>query len=92
MTMIDMVKVIKVEPLDGFRLHIRFSDGMEGVRDFSDVVAEGGPMLEPLKEPTLFRRAFIELGTLTWPNGFDVDSIALHDEMKALGILRRSAA
>jgi hypothetical protein len=29
---------------------------------------------------------------LTWPNGFDVDSIALHDEMKAAGVLRKPAA
>jgi hypothetical protein len=90
--MIDIVKVIRVEPLDGFRLSVRFSDGTEGVRDFSDVVAEGGPMLEALKEPKFFRQVFVELGTLTWPNGFDLDSIALHDEMKAMGVLRRSAA
>jgi len=31
-------------------------------------------------------------GILTWPNGFDIDSIALHMEMKRDGLLRRTAA
>ena len=90
--MIEIVKVIRVEALDGFRLRIGFSDGTEGIRDFSDVIAEGGAMVDALKDESAFQRAFVELGTLTWPNGFDVDSIALHNEMKAAGALRRSAA
>jgi hypothetical protein len=55
-------------------------------------VTAGGPMIEPLRDPAFFARVFIELGTLTWPNGFDLDSIALHDEMKKVGLLERSAA
>ena len=31
--MINMVKVVKLTPLDGYRLWVRFSDGTEGVRD-----------------------------------------------------------
>jgi hypothetical protein len=73
-------------------LRIRFSDGTEGERDFSDMIAENGPMVAPLRDPLFFGRVFLELGTLTWPNGFDLDSIALHDEMKRADILRRSAA
>jgi Protein of unknown function (DUF2442) len=45
-------------------------------------------MSEPLKDPAYFARVFIEDGALTWPNGYDWDSIALHDEMKAAGELR----
>ena len=90
--MIEIVKVLKIEKLGGFRLRLYFSDGSRGDRDFSDIVAEGGPMVEPLKDPAFFTRVFIELGTLTWPNHFDVDSIALHGEMKEAGLLRSSAA
>ena len=81
--MIDIVKVVKVEPLGGYRLRLLFSDGLQGEYDFSAIVAEGGPMVQPLREPAFFARVFIELGALTWPNGFDLDSIALHDEMKS---------
>jgi hypothetical protein len=45
-------------------------------------------MVEPLKDPAYFRRAFVEDGVQTWPNGYDWDPIALHDEMKQAGELR----
>jgi Protein of unknown function (DUF2442) len=90
--MIEIVKILKVERLGGFRLRLRFSDGTVGERDFSDIVAEGGPMVAPLRGRKFFAKVFLQLGTLTWPNGFDLDSIALHDEMKAAGLLRRTAA
>jgi hypothetical protein len=90
--MIEIVKIVRVEKLGGYRLRLLFSDGTEGERDFSDLIAEGGPMVEPLKEPEFFDRVFLEFGTLVWPNGFDLDSIALHDEMKEAGLLRRTAA
>jgi hypothetical protein len=47
-------------------------------------------MVAPLKDPEYFGRVFIEDGALTWPNGYDWDPIALHDEMKAAGLLRQS--
>ena len=90
--MIEIVKILKVERLGGFRLRLRFSDGTVGERDFSDIVAESGPMVAPLSNRKFFAKVFLQLGTLTWPNGFDLDSIALHDEMKSAGVLRRSAA
>jgi hypothetical protein len=88
----DIVKVIGVTPLGGYRLHLAFSDGTEGDPDFAEVIAEGGPMVEPLADKAIFAKVFLQLGVLTWPNGFDVDSIALHDEMQAAGLLRKSAA
>jgi hypothetical protein len=83
-----MIDVIGVRHLGGFKLKIEFSNGMTGERDFSFIVRESGPMLEPLKDPAYFRRVFIEDGVMTWPNGYDWDPIALHDEMKAAGELR----
>ena len=40
------------------------------------------------KEPEYFQRVFVEDGVLTWPNGYDWDPIALHDEMNDAGELR----
>lgn len=34
-----MIDVLRVKALDGHRLQVRFSDGNEGVRDFSDIFA-----------------------------------------------------
>jgi hypothetical protein len=88
----EVVDVIHVEPRLGYRLFLRFSNDAEGERDFSDLVAEGGPMVEPLRDPAFFGRVFLDDGILTWPNGFDLDSIALHDDMKRAGLLRKPAA
>ncbi len=90
--MIEIIKILKVKKLSGFRLHLQFSDGTEGEWDFSRVIAEGDTMVEPLKSHKYFWRVFLQLGALTWPNGFDLDSITLHDEMISAGALRRTAA
>ena len=90
--MIEIVHVTKLEKLGSFRLRLTFSDGTVGERDFSDLVAEAGAMLEPLRDPAFFNRVFIECGVLAWPNGFDLDSIALHMEMKEQGLLHQAAA
>ena len=87
-----MIKVRTVKPLGAYRLRIEFSDDTIGERDFAFIARESGPMLEPLKDPAYFARVFIEDGALTWPNGYDWDPIALHDEMKAAGLLRVHAA
>src|ERR1051325_5161624 len=39
-----MVDVLRLRPLEGHRLWLRFTDGSEGVRDLSAVIAPGGPM------------------------------------------------
>lgn len=90
--MIELVDVISLDPLDGYRLFIQFSDGSEGVADLSTIIAEGGYMVEPLRDPELFKRAFISFGVPSWPNGFDIDAINLHRQMKEEGRLNRPAA
>jgi hypothetical protein len=90
--MIALIKVVEARPLGEHRLWVRFSDGRQGVRDFADILAEGGPMIGPLRDPTFFARVFVECGVPTWPNGFDVDAIALHEEMAAAGLLSDVAA
>jgi hypothetical protein len=90
MSELSLIKVVKVEPLGGHRLRIRFSDGRIGERDFADVVSAGGPMLEPLRDPAYFARVFIEFGAPTWLNGYDLAPNALHAEMSEAGSLRHA--
>jgi Protein of unknown function (DUF2442) len=87
-----MIDVIGVRHLGGYKLEIEFSDGTVGVRDFASIVQKSGPMIAPLKDTAYFARVFIEDGALTWPNGYDWDPIALHDETKQAGSLRRADA
>ena len=55
-----MVDVLKVKPLEAFRLWVRFSDGSEGVADLSRLAARTGPMVAPLKDPAFFGRVFVD--------------------------------
>ncbi len=86
--------VTHIESLGGFRLRVRFSDGKEGVHDFTPMVRESnpGPMLKPLCDASFFARVFIELGAPTWPNGFDICPDYLHQQMEAADELTQVAA
>lgn len=87
-----MVDVIKLKPLDGHKLWVRFSTGEEGVRDYSGMISKGGPMVQPLRDPRYFARVFIEMGVPTWSNGFDVDPIKLYMELRDTKALSHAAA
>jgi Protein of unknown function (DUF2442) len=90
--MIEIVKVAEVKAIGDHALWMRFSDGSEGARDFADLLVEDGPMIGPLRDPAMFKRVFLSLGVPTWPNGFDLDPINLHAELRAAGFLRIPSA
>ena len=70
-------RVTRVEPLDGFRLAVEFSDGVHGEVDLADEL--WGPVFEPLKDRKLFVQAEVdEFGAVCWPTGADLAPDALH--------------
>lgn len=75
-------RITTVEPLDGFRLRLTFTDGLMREVDLSDDL--WGPMAEPLQEPGYFRRVRVDpgLGTVVWPNGYDLDPDVLHGDFE----------
>ena len=87
-----LTKVAKLERLGDFRLRVQFTDGSAGNHDFAALVAESGPMVEPLRDQHYFSRVFLEFGAPTWPNGFDISPEWLRREMEAAGELSRVAA
>lgn len=87
--MTDIIHVIRVLRLGGYRLKLWFNNGMVGEWDFSDLaIRETGPMVEPFKDVGFFNQVFVEFGGLTWPNGYDWSPEALHADMKAAGALK----
>ncbi|MHC4472820.1 MAG: DUF2442 domain-containing protein [Planctomycetota bacterium] len=66
-----MCEVARVEALPGFRLHVEYTDGLEGTVDISDWL--WGPVFEPLKDPEFFAKVAVdEYGAVCWPNGADL--------------------
>lgn len=90
--MIEYVSAMEVRALDGFRLWLRFSNGRVGVRDFADILAEGGDVIEPIRDETMFRRVFISMGVPTWPSGLQLDPTNLHMELQAANTLSTPVA
>ena len=87
-----LTKVIEFEVIAPYALRVRFNNGQSGTHDCSKIVLEAGPMIEPLRDPAFFARAFLEFGAPTWPNGFDMSPEWLRREMQDAGELSASAA
>jgi len=69
----------EVRSIDCRTIWVRFDDGAEGTVDVAARVDLSG-VFEPLKDPAYFARVFVnpELGTVTWPNGADIDTQVLY--------------
>ena len=79
-----MIKLIKARYQGEFQVSLRFSDGKEGVFDGRELLKRNGPLLEPLRDETYFKRMFIDAGTLSWPNGLELSPAWLHETCRAL--------
>lgn len=60
-------EVLSATYLDGYRILVRFNDGIRKVVDFSNIV-KCYPVFKPLGDLTLFKQ-FKVTDTLEWDNG-----------------------
>ena len=76
----SQVRIVDVEPLHDYTLRLDFSDGTSREIDLEPEL--WGPMFEPLRDVTEFRKVAVdrELGTIVWPNGADLDPDVLHGD------------
>ena len=74
--------VVSVELRDGYRLHLRFEDGVEGVVDVSEILNFTG-VFSGLRDRKEFARVHVdpETGTISWPNGADIDPVVLYSRV-----------
>ena len=89
--MVKIVHIRKLERLGDHRLKLWFDDATVRTRDFRELVDRVGPMVEPFEDPAYVDRVFLEMGALTWPNGYDWSPEALHADMAAAGVLSRES-
>jgi len=84
LTRVDQLhRIVEVKPLDDYRLRIRFSDGVEGEVDLSDLVGNG--VFAAWSDPAEFRKVFVdpETHTVAWPGGIDLAPDALYQDLVA---------
>ena len=72
-----LVRVIDVEPLEGFRVRLEFEDGTQREVDLKPYLH--GPIFESIrKDEAVFRSVKIEGGAIAWDNGADIDPDVLY--------------
>jgi hypothetical protein len=71
--------VTGVRPLAGYRLHIQFEDGVEGIVDLTEIVSFTG-IFAPLKDRAYFTQVYVnpDVGTVCWPNDADIGPDVLY--------------
>ena len=66
-----MTRPVKIEPLPGYRLRVRYTDGVEGIIDLSDQVGRG--VFAPLRDEAFFRRVRIgDYGQIAWSDDLEI--------------------
>lgn len=66
-----LLRIAGVDPLPGYRLRLRLTDGSTIERDVGPLLF--GPVFDPIREqPEMFARVTIDGGTVSWPNGADL--------------------
>ena len=76
-----MLRIETVQPLAGYRLKVRFSDGLEGIYSV-EPERRGGVFLKLLEAKT-FNAVTInsDFGCVEWPGGIDLCPDTMHQAM-----------
>jgi len=70
--------VIEAEYVKDYIVKIKFNDGAARMVDLESYTERGG-VFSALKEKEFFKKFFIDLNTLCWPNGADIAPERLYE-------------
>ena len=79
-----MPHITEVRPLEPYKVWIRFTDGVSGNIDLSDLAGHG--VFSAWTDPKFFSQVSIdpETQTLRWPGGIDLAPEALYEDIRRL--------
>lgn len=75
-----------MQAFPGWRLQVRFADGLEGWIEMErEVHSPDAGVFAELADPDRFAAATVVFGAVTWPGEIDLAPDAMHAEIKARG-------
>ena len=69
--------VTDAEYIKDYIIKVYFDNGKTNVVDLKDFL--DGPIFEPLKDKSYFKRFFVDGWTISWPNGADIAPETLYE-------------
>jgi Protein of unknown function (DUF2442) len=72
------IRVQTVQPLEGWVMQVHFTNGTTRAIDLAPYLADGAIFAPIRSDPTYFQQAFVDGGTIAWPNGADIDPDVLY--------------
>jgi hypothetical protein len=78
-----MIRLVEVTPIEGYRLKVRFNDGVEGV--YSVEPQRRGGVFRKVQDLSVFNAVRInpDFGCIEWPGGVDLCPTSMHGEILA---------
>lgn len=78
-----MIRIVEAIPIEGYRLRIRFDDGVEGI--YAVEPERRGGVFHKLIDPAVFDAVRVnpDFGCVEWPGGVDLCPSSMHEEMLA---------
>ncbi|MBK6337324.1 MAG: DUF2442 domain-containing protein [Betaproteobacteria bacterium] len=77
-----MELVTRVQVREDFHLELTFNTGETRLFDARPYLEKG--VFQRLKDPTLFRQAYVAFDTVCWPGNLDIAPETLYDRSRAV--------
>ncbi len=75
-----MIKAIQAVANDDYTIIVTLEDGRRLKVDMSVINSQSGPVVDPLKMLTEFKKVFVRNGIVTWTTGYDIDPYFLVEQ------------
>ena len=77
-----MIKIIRAQYVQQKILRLYFSDNSYGDYDLQPLIARQTELVIPLNDEPYFKKFYLELGALCWPNGLELSPGNIHRKLE----------